>query len=329
MGAMRTEDIFPETDFKGLFTRGLIERGFTVRAGTIAGERRIRITSPSGRNWLSGAMIAFPMNSREVCLVAGNKNISYEFARMLDIPYPQTLYLTQDESTNNEETALLLEKYGKLVVKPLDGYKSHGITLNIKTPESLRAALETAWVESPTAIVQQQVEGEEYRFSVLDGKVISVLRRERPQVIGDGESMVKELIVEENLRRQQLQTAVPYPEWTRDLVGDALDSQKVLANGEVKILTNATMVANGASIYDVTDETHQDYIMMAERFAQAIGAGFVAVDMFIDDHKSYGTYWFNECNAAPALKLYKAVRNKNCDHVIKAVLDRTADIIDK
>lgn len=51
--------------------------------------------------------------------------------------------------------------------------------------------------------------------------------------------------------------------------------RKVLANGEVKILTNAMMVPNGASIYDVTDETHQDYVVMAERFAQAIGVGFV------------------------------------------------------
>ena len=106
-------------------------------------------------------------------------------------------------------------------------------------------------------------------------------------------------------------------------------TMKVLANGEVKILANATMVANGASIYDVTDETHQDYIAMAERFAQIIGAGFVAVDMFIDNHKSYGACWFNECNAAPVLNLYQAVRNKNCDHVIKAVLDRMADILDK
>ena len=50
---------------------------------------------------------------------------------------------------------------------------------------------------------------------------------------------------------------------------------KALTNGEVKILTNAMMVANGASIYDVTDETHQDYVVMAERFAQDIGVGFV------------------------------------------------------
>ena len=183
------------------------------------------------------------------------------------------------------------------------------------------------------AIVQEQVEGEEYRFSVLNGKVISVLRRERPQVIGDGTSTIREFVARENEQRSHLEHAIlNYPQWTPELLGDGILSDDVLEAGERRLLSGTTLVSKGASVYELIDETHQSYIQIAELFAQEIAAGFVAIDMFLHDHATEANasnYRFNECNSAPSLKMYLAPRNRNIEYIIDTVVDEVDKALNK
>lgn len=316
--------IFKESSRQSALWVGLKERGFRVEETICNGKLYIRMISPEGKSWLASNKMSYPMNGHEVYCIANDKSVSYGIARSLDINIPDSIYVVRDNFSNNEVEAFLATMK-PVIVKPLDSYQSKGVTLNINQPEQLRRALEKAWRESATAIIQEQVSGEEYRFTVLDGKVISVLRRERPQIVGDGASTVAELVAIENEAREKL--SVSYPAWSQNLVGDAVRDGRILPAGERLILSQATMARNGASIYEVIDETDSRYIELAEKFAGEIGAGLLAVDMFIEDHRKYGQYWFNECNAAPALKLYMAVRNRDDSHVIDKIVDRTAKLL--
>lgn len=313
------------SDRQGELWQGLRDREFFIEESRVDGELCIRITSPNGRRWLAGKKMSYPMNSHMVYQLADNKRASYEIAHRLGIVAPRSMYCRERDDVIDRSA--ILKDYRRVVVKPLDSYQSKGVTLNITTSEELAVALESAWRESPTAIVQEQVDGEEYRFTVLDGRVISVLRRERPQVVGDGSKTIADLVAAENELRRQLNLSVPYPLWSEETLGDEVSSRRVLGDREVCILSQATMVRNGASIYEVMPETDSSYIDIAERFSREIGAGLLAVDMFIVNHRKQGDYWFNECNTAPALKLYAAVRNHDNSSVIERIVTRTAELL--
>jgi cyanophycin synthetase len=53
----------------------------------------------------------------------------------------------------------------------------------------------------PQLLIERQLAGDVFRFLVLDGQILDVVRRLRPAIIGDGRSTVEELISAEYDRR--------------------------------------------------------------------------------------------------------------------------------
>lgn len=308
----------------GLYA-ALRTRGYTIEDTTVGNQPIIRIVSPVGRTWISSKKMAYPMNNHYVHQVADNKQMSYELAERLGLHIPCTTYANRETSLDRARE--LVSEYQKVIVKPLDSYKSHGVTVGVDSEKLLTEALEHAYKFSPTAIIQEQVQGEEYRFTVLEGKVISVLRRERPQVKGDGVSTVHELVRRENdLRSAISNTRVTYPQWSEELLGTVMNSDRVLGNGEVCILSMATLVSQGASVYELMSRVDHSYKRAAELFAATLGAGLLAVDMFILDEEApatKGNYWFNEANASPSLKMYSTPVNADSRWVADAIVETT------
>src|SRR3989344_4970682 len=316
--------IFKKSERGGLYAR-LRERGYIVEDAKISGLSVIRIIAPNGLVWVTGKKMAYPMNSAFIHQISDNKRLSYELASSLSIRTPKTMYV--DRSMGMEELHAFLKQYPLVVVKPLDSYKSHGVTIGVNSMDIMPQALEHAYQESPVAIIQEQVGGEEYRFTILEGAVVSVLRRERPQVIGDGVSTVRQLVSRENsTRRDLILSDAIYPQWTVDLIGDVVMSEDIPGIGEVRILSGATLVSKGASLYELRGDVDASYVALAERFATTVGAGFVAIDMFIVDHQveaSKGHYWFNECIASPSLKMYVSARNEDNHWIVDKIVDTT------
>lgn len=323
--------IFQDSTRRGPLSDSLNARGYQLQEAFLGGKLLVRMTSPSGRSWLSGANMSYPMNSHAVYELSGDKQRTYQVADALNIAIPLSIYVQSADIT--PELSRLLSDGVRLIVKPLDSFKAKGVTLNITDETQLADAINTSFKESPTAIVQEQVEGEEYRFSVLNGKVVSVLRRERPQVTGNGIDTISQLVAHENELRRNLENALlPYPQWTFDLLGESIESDDVLALGERRLLSGTTLVSRGASVYELIDKVDDSYVQIAEQFAQEIAGGFVAVDMFLQDHTQVANasnYRFNECNAAPSLKMYLAPRNRNTEHVIEMVVDEVDKALNK
>ena len=89
-----------------------------------------------------------------------------------------------------------------VVVKPVGSGGGKGITTGIKRPHELQRAAARAGRFSPRLLVEGQAEGDAYRFLVLDGELIDVIRRRAPRLSGDGRRNVRRLIAAENRRRQ-------------------------------------------------------------------------------------------------------------------------------
>ena len=93
-----------------------------------------------------------------------------------------------------------LELGKSVVVKPVRGSGGRGVSLDVHS----EAAFQQAWTHTGRGgvIVEQYVPGDEYRFFVLEDRVVAVARRIPAQVFGDGRSTVTELIEKKNAERQ-------------------------------------------------------------------------------------------------------------------------------
>ena len=89
-----------------------------------------------------------------------------------------------------------------VVVKPVGSGGGKGITTGIARRDELERAAARAGRFSPRLLVERQAEGDAYRFLVLDGELIDVIRRRAPRLSGDGRRNVRRLIAAENRRRQ-------------------------------------------------------------------------------------------------------------------------------
>ena len=320
----------PYASYK-LLRKEFEKRGYSVTEGRIKNSRTVTFTSPAGRSWQAlAAHISYPFNTKKIRTVSINKEKSYALASSIGVATPYTRLITKDDQLSPSEAHELLGRFNRLIVKPAQASLSRGLTLDINSQAALNKAIAYARTISPRVLVQEQVEGEEIRFTVIDGKVRAAILRRTPRVVGNGHSTIAQLIDAENADRQQLQTAhVTYPLLTGDIIDPSLlTSSRVLGEDEILELNRATMIKNGCSVYDVLGAVDPSYIAPIEQLAKVLGAKFVVVDMFLKDFtqpKADGNYWFIEFNTAPVLKMFYGCRDGRVYDIVPVLVD----VIDK
>jgi len=264
--------------------------------------------------WITAAhpRISYPLTTHAIRSISKNKTLSYEVARKIEIQIPETITVTSKENIGlaNE----MLSKHRQLIVKPESGSLSVGLAMNIQDKPTLQAAIQAVFKLKDSAIVQEQVHGDEIRIAVINGHYSGSVLRQTPQVTGDGTSTLAKLIKAENLTRSSIKNvAVAYPSLSGNIINkDHLTNNTVPQKGQTVELGRGTMICTGASIYNVTDLLHPSYQDIAERIARFIGAGFLAVDIMVQDYTkkaSPGNYWLIEINSSPVLKLFYSCRD--------------------
>jgi cyanophycin synthetase len=275
-----------------------------------------KITSKSGKSiCLYRVDLAYPFAISSLAGIFANKQISYGFMADNGIPIPYTKVISNSDFLNNVIGQEVLDKFGTVAVKPINGRRSYGLTMDITTEAQLKQAVEKALVtNNKEALVQEQFFGEEARFIVLDGKVRAVLLREKPYVTGDGKSTIEELIKAENIVRSNItDSMVKYPAFGEDnVLADILYSKRVPTEGERVELNNATMIRRGASVYDIFSTTHRSYIEIIEKTVKDFGKGMFVADFMSKDFNlpaQSGNFIFLEFNLNAALPLFYSCRD--------------------
>jgi len=91
-----------------------------------------------------------------------------------------------------------------LVIKPNVSGFSRGSHFPIRNKKELWKAIFLAKCWWPFTVVEQYLEGNNYRVVVANGKIVSVLQRYAPSVKGDGHSSIRELMIKENTIREEM-----------------------------------------------------------------------------------------------------------------------------
>ncbi len=310
-----------DTKHATTYKEALLARGYTYRTFILDSELYREYKAPNGWTWIYARKYRnYPFTSISARRISTNKQASYDFASLHGVTIPHTLHTHAFKTA-----AAFLKKYGRVVVKPLDKSGGVGLTLDITTKDQLKKAMKGASKGNIPVLIQEQFIGEELRFTILKGKVESIILRRSPRVVGDGQGTVQQLIKQENTERAQLHfPLLTYPQLTKlNISSDLLKSRYIPEKGEIIELSKTTMIGKGASFYGVTKEVHKSYIDIAEELALGLNSAMLVVDMMVKDHLKPATpenYVFLEFNTSPAPQVYSSLRGGDQPPIIDKIV---------
>src|SRR5690606_31617904 len=100
---------------------------------------------------------------------------------------------------DEEELFEIINKIGyPIVIKPVDANQGKGITINITNWDAAKTGLAAALEYSKYILVEEYIEGFDFRLLVIGGKFVAAAKRIPAHVKGDGLHTIAELIDREN-----------------------------------------------------------------------------------------------------------------------------------
>jgi GNAT-family acetyltransferase (TIGR03103 family) len=197
-----------------------------------------------------------------------------------------------------------LEQYGSVVVKPARGEQGAGISVDVREPEQLSAAIDEARRFCDVVLLEEYVQGMDLRVIVIDGKVVAAATRRPPRIQGTGQATIRDLIEKQSRRRQAAtdgESSIPLDRETERCVAEAgYSMDDVLPYGEYLTVRKTANLHTGGTIHDVTDRLHPNVIRAAKAAAAAIDIPVTGLD-FIVKHPSSEDYVIIEANERPGL----------------------------
>lgn len=193
------------------------------------------------------------------------------------------------------------------------------------------AAVEAAFREDSTILLEELIPAREYRFLVVGEATQAVLHRVPANVVGDGGLTVAQLIEAKNrnpLRghgyKSPLEKIQAGEEEARVLRGQGLSLASVPEAGQEVLLRRNSNISTGGDSINVTDEMHEGYKELAAAAASAVGARICGINMMVSDvHEAPAAdnYAVIELNFNPALHIHDFPFRGTNRHVEKPVLD--------
>lgn len=246
-------------------------------------------------------------------LIMENKLVTKDILRENNIRVPKGKdYDNIDEAKKD----FRLFKDEKIVIKPKSTNFGLGISIfpGEYSREDYDKAVEIAFREDSSILIEEFMTGKEYRFLVIGEEVVGILHREPANVIGNGESTIEELVFEKNkdpLRGKGYKTPLEKIKLGEIeemfLKNQGLSFKSIPKNGEKIYLRENSNISTGGDSIDFTDKIHPSYKEVALKSAKAVKALICGVDMVIDNieeeakEKNHGII---ELNFNPAIHIH-------------------------
>ena len=307
-GSLVEEAVNRDIPYIRLNDQSLVQLGYGVH------QKRIQATTTANTN-----MIAVD--------IAGNKHATKTLLGDMGVPVPKGYRIRLEEEL--EET---LERVGfPAVIKPLDGNHGKGATVGIKSLDEAKIAWEKAKEYSRWVIVEQQLQGSDFRALVVNNQLIAVAERVPAHVVGDGKQSIQQLIDETNSdpRRgyghENVLTQIDIDNQTmRCIRKSGYELESVLPKGERLFLKTTANISTGGTAIDVTDEVHPKNIFLFERIAKIIGLDVAGIDVIapnVSEPLSENGGGIIEVNAAPGFRMHLAPSEGIGRNVAEHVID--------
>jgi len=258
--------------------------------------------------WLSPARGYF--NSKVSCELALYKDLTYQILQPINLPVPRFIKIRRLKH---------LEKINfnpPWVVKPIDQTHGKDVLINIKEREELRDFCRRALKKHRYLIVEELIQGNDFRLLILENKLLGAVKRIPPYLQGDGRHTIKQLIKISNQKERKNKAGRPAPFLKKIKIdfevkkcleeqGFSLNSIPFLGK-KIKIRRNANFTTGG-TVKDVTGQVHPQNIKIAIQALKALGLKFGGVDIVtqkISQPLTKNKGKIIEINSAPGLWIH-------------------------
>ncbi|HEY0566495.1 MAG TPA: cyanophycin synthetase, partial [Terriglobales bacterium] len=240
--------------------------------------------------------------------IAGDKELTKKLLDEAAVPVPKGRVVRSCEGALEAGFDLGFP----LAIKPLDGNHGRGVSLHIRTAEDVVFAFEKAQEHSSRVIVEQMLDGRDYRVVVVGGKLVAASERIPAHVIADGVHTISELIEIENrnpLRGEGHEKPLTKldPEAALAVLARAGRTlQSIASAGELVYIRDQGNISTGGVAKDVTDAVSPEVRDICERAARAVGLDVCGIDLITPDisQPMPPRAGIIEVNAAPGIRMH-------------------------
>lgn len=245
-------------------------------------------------------------------LIMENKEVTKLILREHGIQVPNGISVFSLE----EAESVFTQFQGRsIVVKPKSTNFGIGVhVLKTVQRDEYMESVARAFEHDHVVMIEEFIEGREYRFLVIGEETAAVLYRVPANVQGDGVHSIAELVEEKNkdpLRGEGYVTPlekIKLGEVERAFLhAQGLSIDVVPAAGQVVYLRENSNISTGGDSIDFTDEMPDFYKDIAVKAAKAVGARICGADMIVRDLDMGPTsdgYSIIELNFNPALHIH-------------------------
>ena len=244
-------------------------------------------------------------------LMMENKVVTKDILRKNNIKVPKG-----EEYKSLEEAISESKDYinKPIVIKPKSTNFGIGISIFPEgaSEDDIVRALEIAFKYDNTVLLEEFITGKEYRFMVINDKVVGILHRVPANVTGDSIHSIRELVDIKNqspLRGKGYKTPLEKINLDENaelfLKQRNLDFDFVPSKGEIVYLRENSNISTGGDSIDYTDDIPDRFKQIAIASAKSVGANICGVDMMIDDYRDENSqYAIIEVNFNPAIHIH-------------------------
>ena len=237
-----------------------------------------------------------------------NKATSKELMKAMGFPVPAHVLVSRAQDL---PTAVARIGF-PCAVKPLDSGGGQGVTADIKSVADAQTAFQFAsqYTKGPV-LVESHIPGYDHRLTVIDGQLISAIRREPSFVVGDGQRSLSVLVAHLNaprssniVRSRYLRPVAMDDVLVRHLATQALTLEHVPVIGQRVTLRSNANLSTGGMCTDLTAVCHPQVRAMAEQLAKTTGLRALGIDYLTADISGAPALTggaFIEMNASPGL----------------------------
>lgn len=200
-----------------------------------------------------------------------------------------------------------------IVVKPKSMNYGLGVSVfhHQPTKDEFLTAVSRALKAGDSVLVEELIEGTEYRFFVINHEVKAVLKRMPANVTGDGSHTIAELVQRKNasLMRGVVDRA-PLTKINmgtlerKSLASQNLSWSSILNVGQTVYLRENSNISTGGDSIDCTDEMADYYKQYALNAVETLGAIVCGIDLVIPDINDTQRATIIEANFNPAMHMH-------------------------
>jgi cyanophycin synthetase len=235
-----------------------------------------------------------------------------------NIPSPKTIYINKYSEISNLKHTLKMP----LIVKENRGSKSQNIHTDIKTSSQLKTLILSEKMND--ILIQEMVQGNEYRILVYKNKIIGCLHFIKPFVIGNGQMTIKQLITLRNKQLSKMHRKIQINNKVASTLAQLnLDLNSIPKHKEIVYLQNNSCLSEGGKSINCTNAISKTISDLALRIANTVNLNLAGIDIICDNISKELTeqdLYVLEVNSRPSLSIHNKPDEGHSINVAKIIL---------